>query len=207
MPESRLPDVLVLASGGVETATLLHAYAAAGERPLALFLNYGQRPAAPERRAVADQCARLDLDREELDLSSIAGHFRDAHDRQFHVPLPHRNLVALSLALSLAERRAIPRLAVGLTADDAAATGSASDAFLAHFRDLTAELSAITAEAPLAKESKAEVVERGMQLGVDFALSYSCLLGYERPCGRCPQCRKRAAAFASADRADPAQAG
>ncbi|HKJ71534.1 MAG TPA: 7-cyano-7-deazaguanine synthase [Gammaproteobacteria bacterium] len=197
------PLTVVLASGGVETATLLHRAAADGDKVVALFLDYGQRPADMERRAVQAQCRSVGARLESLDMADAERAFQGEDDRRYHVPLPHRNLVALALGLSFAEKRQAARLQAGLTADDGAASRSASAGFFRRFRDLAGELGAVAVEAPLLALTKAEVVRRGAGLGVDFARTYSCLLGRPRPCGHCPQCRKRADAFRQAGLTDP----
>ena len=194
---------MVLASGGVETATLLHQSAAAGGATGGVFLDYGQRPADMERRAASAQARETGAALETLDMAAVGAAFQGESDRQYHIPLPHRNLVALSLGLSLAEKRQAARLWVGLTADDGSASRSASATFFDHFRGLADDLGSVTVEAPLLGLTKSEVVRRGADLGVDFGRTYSCLLGYPHPCGRCPQCRKRAAAFAAAGLVDP----
>lgn len=194
---------VVLASGGVETATLLHQAAARGDRVRALFLDYGQRPADMERRAAQAQSLATGATLEALDMASVAATFQGEDERQYHVPLPHRNLVALALGLSLAEKRSADRLWVGLTADDGEVSASATGDFFGRFAELAAGLGQVAVEAPLAALTKSAVVGQGNALGVDFARSYSCLLGYPTPCGRCPQCLKRAAAFAEAGVSDP----
>ncbi|MEF8793355.1 7-cyano-7-deazaguanine synthase [Thiohalorhabdus sp.] len=193
---------LVLASGGVETATLLHQAAAAGDRVRAAFVDYGQRPAGMERRGAVAQSLAAGATLETLDMAAIGRAFQGDSERQYHVPLPHRNLVVLSLGLSLADKRAVDRLWVGSTADDGSASRSASASFFQQFRDLAANLGTVTVEAPLLEQTKSQVIRHGWELGVAFANTYSCLLGYARPCGQCPQCRKRAAAFAAAGLAD-----
>jgi len=195
---------LVLASGGVETATLLHLAAAAGDSVGAVFLDYGQRPADMEHLAARAQCRDTGAELTSLDLASLGPAFQGDNERQYHIPLPHRNLVAMSLGLSLAEKRAADRLLVGLTADDGATSRSASAGFFADFRHLADGLGTVAVEAPLLALGKADVVRRGHELGVDFGRTYSCLLGYPQPCGRCPQCHKRAAAFAAAGLTEPA---
>ena len=196
-------STLVLASGGVETATLLHKAAAAGDSVRALFMDYGQRPAAMERLGAAAQTRATGAIWETLDMAAVGQAFQGDSERQYHVPLPHRNLVALSLGLSLADKRAVDRLWIGLTADDGTASSSASASFFQQFRQLAAGLGPISVEAPLLTHTKSQVVRHGSELGVAFAHTYTCLLGYAQPCGQCPQCRKRAAAFAAAGLADP----
>jgi 7-cyano-7-deazaguanine synthase len=204
MSDAAPRTTLILASGGVETATLLHQAAAAGDRVQGVFLDYGQRPADMERRGARAQCRATGAPLECLDMAGLASAFQGEDERQYHIPLPHRNLVALALGLSLADKRAADRLWVGLTADDGAVSPSASAPFLHRFAELAAELGPVAVEAPLLSLSKAAVVGEGLALGVDFGRTYSCLLGYAQPCGSCPQCRKRAAAFAAAGLAEPA---
>jgi len=204
MPPNSPQHSLILASGGVESATLLAMAAHDGDTLLPVFLNYGQRPAAMEQAAARAQCRRLSAELEVLEMADVAAVFHAGQERLFHIPLPHRNLVALSLALSLAEKRGAHRVVIGTTRDDAGASPTATPAFLDQFRTMAQELGEVTVEAPLEGMDKATVVETGTAHGVDFATTYSCLLGGASPCGRCPQCRKRAEAFAGAGRVEPA---
>ena len=95
------PAVLLL-SGGVESTTLLHQLAQSGEPMQALFVDYGQRAAPEERLAAEDHCEPLGIEVVVLDLARVGATFRRGQERKSHIPLPHRNLVALSLALSYA---------------------------------------------------------------------------------------------------------
>jgi 7-cyano-7-deazaguanine synthase len=199
-------DSFVLLGGGIESATVLHLENRRG--PVrALFIDYGQRAAAREREAATAQCAALALPLEIMELGSLGETFRRGHTWQAHVPLPHRNLVLLGLAFSYAADRGAKRLCLALNLDDAEAYASASPPFVEAFRALAATLDDIEIATPIAAWNKAEVIRRGLELGVDYALSYSCLLGRTIPCGTCPQCEKRRAAFAAAGAPDPAIAG
>jgi len=194
---------LILASGGVESSTLMALAARQGDWLLPVFLDYGQRAAPRERLAALAQSHRHGTDLEVLDMAGVAEVFHAGQERLFHVPLPHRNLVALSLALSLGEKRGADRILLGVTREDAGVSATATPEFLAHFRTMADGLGSVTVEAPLQELDKAAVIRKGGELGVDFGTTYSCLLGYVTPCGRCPQCEKRADAFAAAGRADP----
>lgn len=198
------PDSLVLLSGGIESATLLHLEHRRG--PVrALFADYGQRAARRERAAAQAQCDALGLPLETLELATLGATFRRGHAWQAHVPLPHRNLALLGLAFSYAADRGARRLCLALNRDDPRAYASASAPFVDAFRALAATLDdGIEIATPLLVWDKAEVVRRGLALGVDYAHTYSCLLGRHRPCGACPQCEKRRAAFAAAGTPDPA---
>ncbi|MGA7799445.1 MAG: 7-cyano-7-deazaguanine synthase [Gammaproteobacteria bacterium] len=193
---------VVLLSGGIESSTLLR-QERGRHSVTGLFVDYGQRGAAQERAAAQRQCDNLRIDLRELDMAAVGDAFREGRDRHMHVPLPHRNLVVLSLGLSFAENLGAQRLALALNREDTDSYASASHAFLDRFRALAQSLGQIEIATPLVRLSKAEVVTLGAELGVNFAATYSCLLGRPQHCGACPQCQKRRTAFAAARQPDP----
>jgi 7-cyano-7-deazaguanine synthase len=195
---------ILLASGGIESTTLLAQLARGGEQVQALFIDYGQRAAPHERRAVEDHCAPLGVELVTLDLARVGATFRRGQDRKAHVPLPHRNLVALSLGLSYATNLGARRIYLAVNHGDTLDYPSASHAFLAQFRLIAGLLGDVELRTPYLAMGKSEVVRRGVELGVDYDTTYSCLLGHAVHCGRCPQCRKRRAAFAEAGIEEPA---
>lgn len=193
---------VILLSGGVESATLLHAERENG--PLhPVFIDYAQRAAAQERRAAQAQCEALGLPLKTLDMAALGRGFREGRSKQYHVPLPHRNLVILGVGLSYAGQVGARRLCLALNREDLASYASASPAFLQAFRALAATLEPIEIATPLAHLGKAEIIRLGHALSVDYRHTYSCLLGRAPPCGRCPQCLKRKTAFAAARLPDP----
>ncbi len=194
---------VLLLSGGVESVTLLHQLAEAGEALQALFIDYGQRAAAHERAAAEGNCARLGVELVPLDLAQVGEVFRRGQERKSHVPLPHRNLVALSLGMSYATNLDAGRLYLAANQQDTVDYASSSHAFLAQFRLMCGLLGDVQLATPLVGLTKTEIVARGMSLGVDYATTYSCLLGYPLHCGRCPQCTKRRAAFHEAGYEEP----
>lgn len=199
----RTAGSLLLLSGGIESATLL-AREAAQRVVIPLVVDYGQRGAPRERDAATRQCRRYDLEPVHLDLSGPGERFREGLDRRPHVPLPHRNLVILALAVSYAGRGGVDRVVLALNRDDLDAYPSASVSFLEHFRQLVETLQpGLEVATPLIDLDKAAVIRLGHSLGVDFSTTWSCLLGYEHHCGACPQCRSRKAAFRAAGIADP----
>lgn len=194
---------VLLLSGGIESATLLHLLARKG-RVHPLFIDYGQRAAAREREAARAQCAALGLSLCELDMVAVGEGFRAGQERRLHVPLPHRNLVIASLAISYAAQQQATTVALALNREDTAAYASASSAFVERLRALARTLDAIDITTPLLDRSKSEIIALGLERGVDYRHSYSCLLGYPQQCGACPQCEKRRAAFAELGLHDPA---
>lgn len=191
---------LVLLSGGVDSTTLLYQLRQGGAAPAlrALFMDYGQRAAAREHAAVAHHCRALDVALTTLDLSAVGHAFRAEQTHKLHVPLPHRNIVVVALALSFAAQTAAAHVYLALNREDAHGYASAAPAFLAAMRAAAQALSGPQLLTPLVDMDKAEIVRRGHALGIDFAQTYSCLLGHARHCGSCGQCRQRRAAFAAA---------
>ena len=145
---------------------------------------------------------------QELDLHAEGLRFQAIN--RLHVPLPHRNLVLLSLALGWASTHGCTQLAIGLNRDDFAkdeefaAAGSVryttgTLAFVERFRDLASVVAPeVEVVLPQAGLSKAEVVRLGARLDVPLQLTYSCMRGRERHCGTCLQCRARREAFVAA---------
>lgn len=198
-----MPDeTVILLSGGIESSVLLRFEHREG--PVrALFIDYGQRAAQRERGAAERQCRALGLALDRLDMAAAGAAFRARQKQRLHVPIPHRNLVILSLALSYAIQYQARRLGFALNRDDSRAYPSAARPFLNHFAALAHDLGDVELTLPLIDLDKADVIRLGAALGVDFATTYSCLLGRARHCGVCPQCHHRSAAFRSAGVSEP----
>jgi 7-cyano-7-deazaguanine synthase len=189
---------VVLVSGGVESVTLLHHLVDRGELVQALFLDYGQRAASQERHAAQWQCSHLGVELERFDLASIGQRFRAAQRVNLHIPLPHRNLVALALALSYATGLGSTRIYLAANHEDTQAYSSSSAPFLTEFGRLAETLGEVRLVTPFLEFSKVEIIRIGVILGIDYAQTHSCMLGYPSHCGRCAQCRRRRAAFREA---------
>jgi 7-cyano-7-deazaguanine synthase len=120
-----------------------------------------------------------------------------------HVPLPHRNLVALSVGLSYATQLGASRLLLALNREDTQSYPSASETFIEKFQAMAAVLGDIELAVPLCNDTKAQIIRQGHLLGVDYSHTYSCLLGHVQHCGHCPQCLHRRAAFRQAEIQEP----
>lgn len=196
--ETRVLEIILL-SGGVESTTLLYMRHASVEVH-ALFLDYGQRAAAPERAAARAHCDSLNVPFTAFDLASLGHGFRRGQAKKLHVPTPHRNAVAIGIGLSFAALKEASVLNIALNRDDLDAYPSASLPFLTAMGEAAHALE-LELATPLRELSKADVIRTGVALGVDFAQTYSCLLGYDEHCGHCPQCLSRKRAFALAGEA------
>jgi 7-cyano-7-deazaguanine synthase len=195
---------VLLVSGGIESTTLLAELVDSGTALQGLFLDYGQRGAKLEREAAAEHCDRLGVELVCFDLASVGEQFRNVQTRKPHVPIAHRNLVALSLALSYATSLESGRVYIGVNRADTSAYPSASHLFLAQFRVVAGVLGAVQVVTPYIDVTKAEIIQRGTSLGIDYATTYSCMVGYAIHCGRCTQCVNRRQAFAHVGIEEPA---
>ena len=214
---------VVLLSGGLDSATVLAIAASEGWRCHALSVDYGQRHraelAAAARVAKALGAAEHRIAR--VDLGVFGGSaLTDASIAVPHGPsegipityVPARNTVFLALALAHAEVVEADAIFTGANAVDYSGYPDCRPEFLAAFERLAnvatkraVEGHPIAIEAPIVDMTKADIVRRGVALGVDYALTVSC---YEADaegsaCGSCDACRFRREGFRAAGVADP----
>lgn len=189
---------LVLLSGGIDSVTLLHLKHSEGAHLHALFIDYGQRAGREELRAASIHSTALGVPLQRLDMAAVGDAFRAGQTQRLHVPLPHRNLVALALGMSYATQIGAACLHLALNRDDAGAYPSASQLFVLSFNNMAHSLGDIAVHTPLAELNKVQVIELAIKLGINLRDTYSCLLGYSEPCGHCPQCLQRQAALQAA---------
>jgi len=214
---------VVLLSGGLDSATVLAQARAQGFACYALSLDYGQRHASElaAARRVAAVLGAVEHKIIALDLTQIGG--SALTDASIAVPetpsvgipvtyVPARNTVFLSLALGWAEVLGAQDIFIGVNAVDYSGYPDCRPEYIAAFERLANLATRAGVEgvpfrinAPLIAMSKAEIIQAGMQLGVDYALTLSCYAADSdgRACGRCDSCRLRAAGFAQAGVPDP----
>lgn len=219
-------DAVVLLSGGLDSYTAAAIARAEGFRLSALTVRYGQRHAREleSARAVAAALGvarhvELDVDLSAFGGSSLTSADPVPKDRAIvpdEIPstyVPARNTVFLSLALGWAEVLGARDLVIGVNALDYSGYPDCRPEFIAAFERLATLATAVGVQggafrvhAPLQHLSKADIIRRGIALGLDYGLTHSCYdpdpSGY--PCGRCDSCLLRAAGFAQAGVADPA---
>ncbi len=213
---------VILLSGGMDSAVALAMAREAGFACHALSVQYGQRHSA-ELDAAAVQARTLGAQAHKVvsvDLRAIGG---SALTDQIDVPqtpeegipvtyVPARNTIMLSIALGWAEVLEARDIFVGVNAVDYSGYPDCRPAFIEAFERLANVATKAAVEghrmrihAPLIDLSKADIVRRGLQLGVDFGSTVSCYQAdtQGRACARCDACRLRAAGFADAGVADP----
>ncbi len=219
---------VVLLSGGLDSTTVLALAQAAGYDCYALSFDYGQRhnfelEAAATIAIQATVAAHKVI---QLDLGAIGG--SALTDPNIAVPqadqssevatgipvtyVPARNTIFLSLALGWAEVLGAQDIFIGVNAVDYSGYPDCRPEFIAAFERVAnfatkagVEGEKMTIHTPLIAMSKAEIIQAGTELGVDYGRTVSCYSADEagRACGRCDACHLRAAGFEQAGLPDP----
>ncbi len=216
------PRAVVLLSGGLDSATTLAMAVDEGFECHTLALDYGQRHRAELEAAAALSTALGAAGHRtvEVDLRRIGG---SALTDDLPVPVspsdgipityvPARNTVLLAIATGLAETLAAEALFIGVNAIDYSGYPDCRPQFIAAFEDLArvatqrgVEGHGLAVRTPLIHLTKADIIRRGVALGVDYSATVSCYQADAngRACGRCDSCRIRREGFAAAGVADP----
>ena len=218
-----MKPAVILLSGGLDSATVLAIAREAGYACHALSLDYGQRHTA-ELAAAARVAKRLGAVEHrviKLGLGDFGG--SALTDAAIAVPenptegipityVPARNTVMLALALAWAEVLEARDIFIGVNAVDYSGYPDCRPEFIAAFEHMAnlatragVEGAKLHIHAPLQHLSKAQIIQRGMLLGVDYAQTVSCYQADAdgRACGVCDACRLRRQGFAQAGVADP----
>ncbi len=217
---------VVLVSGGLDSATTLAICRQHGFEPQALSFDYGQRHRLELDAAqrVAASLGARDHRIAKIDLrvfggsaltDNIAVPKKRNMVRESEIPVtyvPARNTIFLSYALAWSEVLGAADIFMGANAIDYSGYPECRPEFIAAFEHLAAVATKAGVEgtkfqihAPLISMSKADIIRRGVELGVDFSLTHSCYdptadgLG----CGECDSCRLRLAGFRDAGLTDP----
>ena len=217
---------VVLVSGGMDSSVLVHfVVMTLGAVPVcAVAFGYGQRhrrelecarwqsiaAGAAAHRTVDLACVTdlvaagtslVDGGAEVPDLDALD----EAALDQPPTYVPNRNMMLLSVAAAYAEAQGARDVYYGAQAHDEYGYWDCTADFLARINDVLSlnRRDAVTIHAPFVEMKKEELVTLGLELGVDFAQTWSCYRGGERPCGTCPTCVERVKAFTSAGVEDP----
>jgi len=214
---------VVLLSGGLDSATLVAMVRAQGYSCYTLSFDYGQRHRAELHAAegVARDLGVVEHKVIGLNLNGIGG--SALTDSSIDVPeapsegipltyVPARNTVFLSLALGWAEVLKARDIFIGVNALDYNGYPDCRPEYVEAFERMAnlatkagVEGQGFRIQAPLQNMSKADIVNAGVGLGVDYALTVSCYQADDsgRACGKCDACRLRAEGFKNAAIADP----
>ncbi|WP_313210044.1 7-cyano-7-deazaguanine synthase QueC [Stutzerimonas nitrititolerans] len=214
---------VVLLSGGLDSATVVAMAKAQGYSCYTMSFDYGQRHRAELQAAerVASQLGVVEHKVIGLNLNGIGG--SALTDSTIDVPeapeegipvtyVPARNTVFLSLALGWAEVIGARDLFIGVNAVDYSGYPDCRPEFIEAFERMAnlatkagVEGQGFSIQAPLQNLSKAQIIQEGIRLGVDYAITVSCYQADDegRACGKCDSCRLRKAGFQAAGVDDP----
>jgi 7-cyano-7-deazaguanine synthase len=223
------PKAVVLLSGGLDSSTVLAIAHDQGFTPYALSFRYGQRHSieldaakrVAEQQGVAEHIV-ADIDLRVFGGSALTANIdvpRDREESQMdtEIPItyvPARNTIFLSFALAWAEVLQAADIFIGVNALDYSGYPDCRPEYIEAYQNM-ANLATragvegstkINIHTPLIELSKAQIIQRGMQLGVDYGLTLSCYDpdDHGRPCGHCDSCLLRAKGFREAGYPDPA---
>ncbi len=220
---SSVERAVILASGGLDSTTVLAIAQAQGLQCYTLSFDYGQRHCsellAAERvsrtmQAVEHKVVHLNLD-------SIGG--SALTDTTIAVPeqetegipvtyVPARNTVFLSIALGWAEVLEAQHIFIGVNAVDYSGYPDCRPEYIRAYEQMAnlatkagVEGKPLSIQTPLMEMSKGEIIDAGLQLGVDYSLTVSCYQADEEglACGLCESCRLRRQGFLDAGIPDP----
>lgn len=222
--EGRVRHAVVLLSGGLDSYTAAAILADEGFSLYALSVRYGQRHVRElesAKRVASALGVRQHLELA-VDLSRVGGSALTADiavpkDRPIDASIPityvpARNTVFLSLALAWAEALEVFDIGIGANALDYSGYPDCRPEYMRAFETMAnlatkagVEGGRFRIHTPLMTLNKAQIIERGLSLGLDYSLTHSC---YDpgpdgRPCGRCDSCVLRAKGFAEAGVSDP----
>jgi len=214
---------VVLVSGGLDSTTVLAIAQSEGYECYTLSFDYGQRHRAElaAARRTAEAMGATEHKVVKLDLRTIGG--SALTDEEIDVPeeetegipvtyVPARNTVFLSIALGWAEVLGAQDIFIGVNAVDYSGYPDCRPDYIAAYEAMAnlatkagVEGQRLRIRTPLLDLTKAEIIRRGLAMGVDYGLTVSCYQATEagEACGKCDSCRLRKAGFESAGVADP----
>jgi 7-cyano-7-deazaguanine synthase len=225
-PDDR--PAVVLLSGGLDSTTTLAIAQDLGYRVHAISFSYGQRhsieldaAAAIARRAQVERHAIVDVDLRLFGGSALTADIdvpknRSAADMEEGIPItyvPARNTVFLSFALAWAEVLEADDMLIGVNSLDYSGYPDCRPEYIAAFERMAnlatkraVQGKPLRIHAPLIELTKAEIIGRGVELGVDYGLTRSCYDPSDdgAACGQCDSCLLRLKGFAENGMEDPA---
>jgi len=216
-------DCVTIVSGGMDSVTLLHKLVNDGLSPIVLHFQYGQRHSRESACAVYNatllNCpfVTIDISPTFAPIASIANSalinskvavpdWRDVDgDSQPVTYVPNRNAILLNVAASYAEAIGVNTVYYGAQAQDLYGYWDCTPDFVDCLNDMLAlnRKHEVEIVAPFINMKKADILRLGVELGVDYANTWTCYNGGDSPCNTCPTCMERINAFSEVGIPDP----
>lgn len=211
--------VMVVFSGGMDSATLLYRLREEGHELLPIGVDYRQRH-IKELDYANRFCAVMGLKYPVLNLRSVGQMLPGSSQTDRTIPVPHghyqaenmkvtvvpnRNMLLLAAAGAVAIANECEALAYGAHAGDHAIYPDCRPAFVQIMREalLACDWNPLKLLVPFQHWTKGDIVKEGLRLKVPYEYTWTCYEGGERPCGLCGSCVERAESFAQAGVPDP----
>lgn len=209
---------VVVLSGGMDSTTLLYDVKNQGYEVFAISFLYGQKH-SKELEFAKKTCKLLSVPHKIVDISFFAelatsalttpdwnvpeGYYTDSTMKQTVVP--NRNMVLLSISAAYAISLGAKKLFYGAHAGDHPIYPDCRKEFVEAMKNALylADYTGLELEAPYVDMKKEDILRRGLELGVDYSLTWSCYKGGQKACGRCGTCTERIEAFKKVGVKDP----
>lgn len=215
-------SVIVPVSGGLDSTVILHWVASEGSDIHAVSFNYGQRHFDREMSCAIKNCEmfskthkviNLQFFKDIVNTSSLVNDDIDVAktkdvlgDPQTVNYVPNRNMMMLSICTAYAESIGASKVYHGSAlVDSQAGYWDGSSEFITAINNVNAlnRRDRVEIVAPLITKSKKDIIDLGVNLGVDFTKTWTCYEGKEKACGTCPACSSRIKGFVDAGYIDP----
>jgi 7-cyano-7-deazaguanine synthase len=217
------PDkAVIILSGGADSITLLYALVVeyGCMNISALSFNYVQNHVKELEMAKAT-CKKLKVHHEIIDLRTLSNIFAGSSlvsQNNIEIPeghyqaenmkstvVPNRNGIMLSIAMSYALSRNIPKIFYGAHAGDHAIYPDCRPEFVGAMQKVgqLCDFNKVEIHAPFLYANKRQIIRLGLNLNVDYKLTWTCYKGAGKPCGKCGSCQERLEAFEQNDARDP----
>ncbi|MEQ3695627.1 MAG: 7-cyano-7-deazaguanine synthase QueC [Pseudomonadales bacterium] len=212
--------VVVIYSGGMDSFTVLHRAIKAGHEVLAVSFNYGQRH-NKELDYARSVCAEAGVVHDVVDITAMQslmsnsslmansaddipeGHY--AAENMKSTVVPNRNMILISLAIGYAVNEGASEVWYGAHSGDHTIYPDCRPEFVEAMQDvsLLANFDPVKVVAPYLYDDKIVILKDGLEMGLDYAKTWTCYNGREKACGKCGSCVERLEAFTLNNAQDP----
>ena len=210
-------DSVIILSGGMDSCTMLHEFKES--IALAITFDYGSTQNHREQQYAVKQCQVLGIKHIIIPLDFMHQYFKSAllespeaipegnydDENMKATVVPFRNGIMLAIACGIAESNGLKRVMIANHAGDHTIYPDCRQGFIDAMSSAMSQgtYDGIEVFAPYTSITKTDIARRGKQLGVDYAMTYSCYKGGEKHCGKCGTCRERIEALRDAGIPDP----
>jgi len=215
-----MKKAVCILSGGMDSTLASYLALQDGYEIITVHFNYGQRTQDKELQAFRDISASLNVSNKyEIDLPFFSDIGASAlTDNSIDVPItgiedgvpityvPFRNGIFLSIATAIAEKEGASALFIGVVQEDSSGYPDCTDTFINKMQNAmnqgTKEQTNLEIKTPLVHLSKAQIVQKSLELNVPLELTWSCYKNSDLACGVCDSCRLRLNGFKVANSKD-----